>query len=259
LSYEVNRSTPPASVSYVSFDLNTWPGGFAGLAVNEAPTTEPMAAPALAGLISHANRANNNRNTGGFGKPFVVHEFNLYDSKVVRMGGALNRPARITMSYNDANGDGVVDETEGTPTPVKVAALGVYWLDEDTGVWVRLPTSRVDTVARTVTAQIVHFSVYGLLGAPELSLANAYAYPVPYKPSVHKNGIRFKNLSSIGTIKIYTVNGELVNTLQVPNVGGNLTWNPVANSAGDPLASGVYIYVIENPQEKKTGKIMVVR
>jgi hypothetical protein len=118
----------------------------------------------------------------------------------------------------------------------------------------------VDLVARTVTAQIGHFSVYGLLGAPELSLADAYAYPVPYKPSIHKNGIRFKNLSSIATIKIYTVNGELVNTLGAGYDGyGNLTWNPVVNSSGSPLASGVYIYVIENPQEKKTGKIMVVR
>jgi hypothetical protein len=143
---------------------------------------------------------------------------------------------------------------------VRVSALTICWLDEDTGVWSRLPSSAVDTVARTVSARLHHFSVYALMANPEYDLANVRAYPVPYKPSRNANGIRFDGLSSAGTIKIYTLDGDLVKTIPFSDSnGGFVVWNPVVNESGDPLASDVYVYVVENPEQKKTGKIMVVR
>ena len=245
-------------ISQVVFNPVSWNGGFAGLAINEAPSTEPMAAPAIMGLIAKANKSLN-QNAHGFGKPLAVHEFNLYDPSAVRMSGQFNQPVQLAMHYNDDDNDGIVDETKGTPNPVKVAALSIYWLDDQTGVWVRVPGSVVDSVNHTVTADVRHFSVYGLMGAPEMDLANAYAYPVPYKPSRHVNGIRFANVSDVVTIKIYTVNGDLVKTLHSESSGGEVTWNPVTNDAGSPVASDVYIYLIENAQQKKTGKLLVVR
>jgi hypothetical protein len=256
-SEAVNASSQP--VTQIDFLPNTWSGGYAGLAINEDPVNQPMASPAIGGLIAKADKVHD-QNSHGYGKPLAVHEFNLYNAQALKMNGNFNQAAQITMRFNDADNNGYVDETQSGPNPMRVSALGIYWLDERTGVWSRLPSSVIDTAAHTVTARLYHFSVYGLLGAPEANLAKAHAYPVPYKPSVHKNGITFSNLSSVGTIKIFTVNGELVKTLSYQDSNsGSLTWNPVTNDAGDPLASDVYIYLIENDEQKKTGKLLVVR
>jgi hypothetical protein len=105
---------------------------------------------------------------------------------------------------------------------------------------------------------VSHFSVYGIIGAPHLDLSNAYAYPVPFKPSLGHREIVFINLSSLATIRIFTISGELVKELNETDADGILRWD-VTNSEGQPLASDVYLYLIENDQQKKTGKLIIVR
>jgi hypothetical protein len=248
----------PASI--VTFEPGTWVGGFAGLAVSTDPVNQPMAAPMIASQITKANKSVN-KNARGYAAPLAVHEFNLYNPLALRLTDVFSRPVRLTMRYDDVDDDGYVDSTRNTGHPIRVSALSIYWLDDETGAWVRIPGSVVDTVNKTVSAEIRHFSVYGLLGAPAPDLTEAFAYPVPYKPSIHANGIRFNNLSSYGTIKIFTVNGDLVKTINFDdtNANGSYKWDPVANESGDPLASDVYIYLIESSQQKKTGKLLVVR
>lgn len=134
---------------------------------------------------------------------------------------------------------------------------GIYALVN--GAWVPVPGSTVNLGGNSVTAPITNSGVYALTGSLPTALNNSHAYPVPYKPSIDFNGITFKNLAVDSTIKIYTIMGELVKQLQ--NVGTNATvnWNPVTNSNGDPVASGVYIYQIKNPYSEKRGKLVIIR
>ena len=65
--------------------------------------------------------------------------------------------------------------------------------------------------------------------------------------------------SSLATIRIYNIAGELVRTIEETDGDGINEWN-TKNEQGEPVASGVYIYFIANPAgEKATGKIMVIR
>ena len=98
-----------------------------------------------------------------------------------------------------------------------------------------------------------------MIGAPFLDLSNAHAFPVPYKASRDAAGITFTNLSSIATVKIFSLDGNLVKTMHDDTGAGFIRWNPVANDDGEPVGSDVYLFVIENDKQRKVGKIMVIR
>ncbi len=100
-----------------------------------------------------------------------------------------------------------------------------------------------------------------------IKLWEVTVYPNPFKPSLNHKVITFghptdvtKRLTEYATIKIYTIAGELVKTIEVtPNNGGIATWD-TRNDASKLVASGIYIYCIINPGgEKCTGKIGIVR
>ncbi|HRS51234.1 MAG TPA: hypothetical protein P5268_00685 [Candidatus Marinimicrobia bacterium] len=94
-------------------------------------------------------------------------------------------------------------------------------------------------------------------GDPERSFGD----PTPYK-------IEFRNLPERATIKIFTVSGDLVKTIEHgPDVYGNLSgsvaWDQRTDS-GLRVAPGVYIYAIESHTKgtkgKRTiGKLMIIR
>jgi hypothetical protein len=103
----------------------------------------------------------------------------------------------------------------------------------------------------------------GTLGAASGELAEARAYPVPYKASSDAAGITFTDLADGSVIRIYTVDGRLVKTLVADSsplcFGGSCGWDPVVTDDGEPLGSDLYLYVIESPHDRKTGKLVVIR
>ena len=78
---------------------------------------------------------------------------------------------------------------------------------------------------------------------------------------VNNNGnITFTNLTSKATIRVYTISGELVKTLDKNDGANDLVWTPVANESGEGLASGVYLYCAESAGgPSKAGKLMVIK
>jgi hypothetical protein len=150
---------------------------------------------------------------------------------------------------------------------VREKTLSLYWLDETNNLWLKLPDSTVDTQTHMVSARVNHFSVYALFGGSDTDLSHAYAYPVPWKPSAGKDetgtladGITFTGLGSAATIRLYTLSGELVRALQFEYTGGaeQQKWDGT-NEQGEAVASGVYLYRIENSREHVTGKLIIVR
>jgi hypothetical protein len=96
------------------------------------------------------------------------------------------------------------------------------------------------------------------MGANDTNLTSAYVFPVPCRVYQGHNQITFTGLSSQAMIKIFTISGELIVTLKEEDGDGQLIWD-VKNKGGKFLASGVYIYYIENEREHKSGKLMIIK
>ena len=84
-----------------------------------------------------------------------------------------------------------------------------------------------------------------------------------FNESEHARKIRFTNLTSHCTIKIFTLSGELISTLDHTNeLSGNAFWD-MRTINNQEIAPGLYIYhIVENEArniEPNIGKFAVVR
>src|SRR5262249_28993600 len=86
-------------------------------------------------------------------------------------------------------------------------------------------------------------------------VSQAYAFPVPFKSS-QASAITFDRLGSQSKIRIYTISGRLVVSLSTDQ--NRLDWD-LKNSSGEKVASGVYYFVIESPEGKKNGKLIIIQ
>lgn len=89
------------------------------------------------------------------------------------------------------------------------------------------------------------------------TLAAAHCYPVPFRQSAGHTRITFTGLTRAAKVRIYTVSGELVRSLDKNDSGETLDWD-VKNSRGQSVASGVYVYVVKSGALKASGKLMVI-
>lgn len=196
--------------------------------------------------------------------PQSVTEFNVINEDGGFLDSTLARSASISMPYVDADNDGIVD---GTNPRVRAKTLALYALDETRRAWVKMPGSVVDTSARRVTATTPHFSVYALIGTADADVDGVYAFPVPWAPhsgnpldGTLAGGITFTNLPSEGTISIYTLSGQLVRELVIPNglFPPQLKWD-VRTNGGQDVVSGAYLWRVKSGKNSKVGKLVVIR
>ena len=105
---------------------------------------------------------------------------------------------------------------------------------------------------------------------PQNNLYNVYVVPNPYRSGGSRltsenyhnfpdELIRFVNVPSDCTIKIFTVAGDLVWENVQTNNGGNVTWD-LKNRGAESVTSGVYIYRVEKTDgDSVFGRIVVIR
>lgn len=165
-------------------------------------------------------------------------------------------PATITISYLDSNQDGIVDNTN---PPIKEIGLGIYKLVGTGGTshWERIQASSVDSLANIVKAPITSFSTYVLIGpvSRSISLENIYLYPNPAFPKDER--IIFNGISPGGIIRIYNIARELIIEKEISR--DYWIWD-MKNKEGKKVASGVYIWMIEDKRPQKTfGKIGIIK
>ncbi|MBK8869771.1 MAG: T9SS type A sorting domain-containing protein [Elusimicrobia bacterium] len=160
----------------------------------------------------------------------------------------------VTLAYESSDGE-KVDVGQGRS--LRAPTLAIYRLNETKNLWVRLPTSRVDTTARTVSASATDMGVFALAGHSDTSLETAYAYPVPFRPKRGDRTITFGDLAEQATIRIFSASGRWIQTLEETDGDGELVWD-VTDADGDRLSSGVYYFLIESSADKKRGKLVVV-
>jgi hypothetical protein len=236
-------------------------------------STSPVESPirAKASVIQAARR---NLEATGNGFTFPVDErlweLTFQTENGPQQSALLSKPAVLTLPFPDENPrDGIVDGTEGG-RPVRVNTLAIWWLDEDHGNWVRMPDPSINTQENTVTTPIRHFSVFAVMGGPSFNPGDTHAFPVPWRPSggtagsgagqsgTLSGGITFNNLPSLCTIHIYTLSGSRVKEINHTSGTPQEIWD-VRSDAGEDLATGTYLWVVDGNGTKKSGKLAVIR
>ncbi len=94
---------------------------------------------------------------------------------------------------------------------------------------------------------------------------NPYAGAASWEPATQQVGrgerlVYFIHLPNVCTIKIYTISGNLVQTLhhQSSLANGQEPWNLVSKDGMD-ISFGVYVYVVESQYGKKIGRFAVIK
>jgi hypothetical protein len=220
------------------------------------PVTSPVGPPETPARISEAEeKLAGNGEASRIPLPQNLTEIRAENT----LGAPLNsqgvNPVTVTFVYPSIDGDVV---NTGGMSVVRAKTLSIYRLNEEKSLWVRLPTSQVNTGARTVTATAPGLGVFSLEGQLDTSLETAYAYPVPFLEKRGDTSITFSDLAQRATIRIFTVSGNWVQTLEETDGDGALVWD-VRDADGDPLPSGVYFYLLESSDDKKRGKLIIVR
>jgi len=80
-----------------------------------------------------------------------IPDLNVFYNEFGTSGLVFDKPVRVTMSYRDADLTGINE------TSIRIA-----WLNESTGEFEDL-ACEVDTVNKVITAELDHFSAYGLI------------------------------------------------------------------------------------------------
>ncbi len=251
-------SFPPVSVDKELFDV----------VVNKDPINNPMMADP-----SKINEAiqKSVRNEGSWAQPAPdnLAEVAIFDEQDYYTRPLANK-GTLVMRYNDANKDGIVD---GSNPPVRVNTLTAWGLDETMNSWVELTAHGSDPASQTLTVYFDKPGIYAMLGTQDLSISrNFKAYPVPFRPNgpnagngagqtgTEAEGITFENAPQAGTIEIYTLDGRLVDKLDIPDPlpwPYRVKWN-VTTKSGGKAASGVYIWRVKSDTSVMTGKLMVI-
>lgn len=99
------------------------------------------------------------------------------------------------------------------------------------------------------------------------SLGNVRVVPNPFNLYQAKgfpgdaDRLTFTNLTKRCTIRIFTVNGDLVKTIQKDDPSVFVTWSPMLTDDNLFIAPDIYVYYIEDLDsgEKASGKFVVVR
>ena len=158
-----------------------------------------------------------------------------------------SRPLYLTAGYLTSP-----DELGGaSPSAVTLARF-----DPASGTCVPVPTS-FNTAAHTFAAALNHFSLYQLVSVPLATAADtARIFPNPYRAATD-GFVTIDRVPPASRVRVFTLRGERILDA-VANGSGSVTWL-ADNTAGRPVASGLYLVVVESGGTKKILKLAVVR
>jgi hypothetical protein len=235
---------------------------YSAVLLNRDPLTTALGTDAL--TIEEANRKA--VSAGGlYRRPLLIHEIAAFNAQGDVLG-PLQETAEITFRY----GEGFLSQASGLVRPETFA---IWMLDSKHRLWVRLASSRHNTMTRTVTARVAYFSVFAVMGESAESASHSFAFPIPWRPQGPQSGegvdrsgseaggITFSNIPSECSIRIFTLSGKKVQELHHSDINSSIgqeTWD-VRTSQGDAVASGVYLWQVESKTDSKSGKLMVIR
>lgn len=245
---------PPSSYTWDSSRWQvTFPSGSLSqrdtVLVSSMPTISPVRSASVAVAIEKANgkmlARGDVRQT-----PLYLSEIRLDHGCPAVESDDLLQPVSIDVGF--ALVGGYVNSPGGLLRP---ETLRLYRLDETDGLWVRVPNSQRLTETR-LAASVQKLGVFGVFGAPDDSLKDVFAYPTPYSRAQGGAGITFVNMPEQATLTLFSAAGTPVRTLEESDGDGRLLWD-TRNTSGEPVAPGVYFYLLESPSEKRKGRVMI--
>ncbi|HBB67029.1 MAG: hypothetical protein A2X28_08955 [Elusimicrobia bacterium GWA2_56_46] len=93
---------------------------------------------------------------------------------------------------------------------------------------------------------------------PQDNVDTSHVYPNPCNLSKGCNGVTFTRLTLQATVRVYTVSGELVRTIEKNSNLDSIGWD-LRTDNGSRVASGLYIYLNQGGGGSKKGKLVIVR
>jgi hypothetical protein len=128
--------------------------------------------------------------------------------------------------------------------------------DPETGAWSDVAASN-DGAAQKITLTLRHFSLYAVLAPAATDLASLKIYPNPFTPSLGHDEVHFANLPPGAALRIFSMAGEKV-WEQVDDGQGAIDWDGL-NQSGKPVASGIYLAIIDGAGATAKRKIAIER
>ena len=149
----------------------------------------------------------------------------------------------------------------------RLANSGARWTSANGSVVNGLPAMESGSANKTVPispAPGPSESLSGIFVAP-----NPYVYGDPQRSFAGSGDyVEFRNLPERCTIRIYTIGGDLIRTIEhQPDARGNLfgseRWDQLKTDSGLQVAPGLYVYNVESKTPgldgSYTGKLMIIR
>lgn len=174
--------------------------------------------------------------------------------------------------YNTAEGEYIFIDSAADVGASYYYALTAYdtgkaaWPVNPAAVFKETGTNRVPPLESSIYAnkKVIPFTT---TFKPAQNLDNVVVVPNPFvigsdyavPGAGSDDDIQFVNVPNPCTIRIYTIRGDLVKTLEVTEgTGAIVSWDQTT-SYGQFVESGVYIYQIESKIGQKIGKFAIVR
>ncbi|MEW6750702.1 MAG: S8 family serine peptidase [Candidatus Latescibacterota bacterium] len=167
----------------------------------------------------------------------------------VRFSGPVAVPPFPAQSLRIEPGPLRVARVQGTP-------VGLL-LELDTATPLRPAGLRYEVVftgLEDAAGRPVNGSLTLRYAAPDL--ASVRPFPNPYRPA--SGPLTFAYLTPQAAVRIYDASGQLVRALGEEDGDGGIAWDG-ANQAGEPLASGIYYYVVVGAGQRVRGRLALVR
>lgn len=186
-------------------------------------------------------------------------------------GALLDIPKRDPRFYDAATGTYTVIDTLVTQGFSYYYALTAYDTGHDS--WPLRPAARFPETGNTNRVPPLESSLFAnrmeqpftATVPPAAGLDEILVVPNPFVARAgfinpqDSDRIQFTNIPSPATIRIYTMRGVLVHTINHDDGSGVALWDQVT-SYGQFVESGVYIYHIETPEGRSTtGRFAIVR
>jgi ligand-binding sensor domain-containing protein len=98
----------------------------------------------------------------------------------------------------------------------------------------------------------------GIVAWSSPNLEGVVCFPNPFVPGLGHREVTIDHLPSDATVRIYSLCGELIQTLGAPDQFARTYWNGL-NGHGKQVASGIYLVSVVTPHAHWVGKLAVVR
>jgi hypothetical protein len=145
----------------------------------------------------------------------------------------------------------------GVLRPDKISWKKTYSTDNSP-----LLNNEVSDIEIDIQTGMVYLGTFGGLSifdsgveAPSEDLSDVEAYPNPVIVADDQDIMLFKRVPSGATISIYTVSGDLVRSFSYTD---QLEWD-LKNSKNEPVAGGIYFFVVDYQGKTGTGKFAIIK